>query len=127
MADSVQLIIVEIIGEDDKPVQDGGLAKLWVPTLGVEGIPLLRFRTDDMSCKSDRAMCLWTQFIQTYTSCRSLKNNMIKLKGTTIYPPAVNDVLDNTPYVIRLRCGSSTHAILVQTSGSGWHQRESAV
>ncbi|GFI39859.1 hypothetical protein IMSAGC016_01641 [Muribaculaceae bacterium] len=25
---------------------------------------------------------------------------MIKLKGTTIYPPAINDVLDNTPYVI---------------------------
>jgi phenylacetate-CoA ligase len=25
---------------------------------------------------------------------------MIKLKGTTIYPPAINDVLDNTPYVV---------------------------
>lgn len=24
---------------------------------------------------------------------------MIKLKGTTLYPPAVNDVLDNTVYV----------------------------
>ena len=24
---------------------------------------------------------------------------MIKLKGTTLYPPAINDVLDNTPYV----------------------------
>ena len=24
---------------------------------------------------------------------------MIKLKGTTLYPPAINDVLDNTDYV----------------------------
>ena len=24
---------------------------------------------------------------------------MIKLKGTTIYPPAINDVCDNTPYL----------------------------
>ena len=25
---------------------------------------------------------------------------MIKLKGTTLYPPAIYDVLDNTPYVV---------------------------
>ena len=25
---------------------------------------------------------------------------MIKLKGTTIYPPAINDILDNTDYVV---------------------------
>ena len=34
---------------------------------------------------------------------------MIKLKGTTIYPPAINDVLDNTPYVVNyvVEVGSS--------------------
>jgi phenylacetate-CoA ligase len=26
-------------------------------------------------------------------------NHLIKLKGTTLYPPALFDVLDNTPYV----------------------------
>lgn len=26
-------------------------------------------------------------------------NHMIKYKGTTLYPPAMYDVLDNTPYV----------------------------
>jgi phenylacetate-CoA ligase len=37
---------------------------------------------------------------------------MIKLKGTTIYPPAINDVLDNTPYVIN-------YVVVVQNSFAG--------
>jgi len=40
------------------------------------------------------------------------KNNMIKLKGTTLYPPAINDVLDNTPFV-------QNYVIYVQDSASG--------
>ena len=37
---------------------------------------------------------------------------MIKLKGTTLYPPAINDVLDNTDYV-------ENYVITVQDSDSG--------
>lgn len=37
---------------------------------------------------------------------------MIKLKGTTIYPPALNDVLDNTPYVVN-------YVVVVQNSYAG--------
>jgi phenylacetate-CoA ligase len=40
------------------------------------------------------------------------KNNMIKLKGTTLYPPAVNDVLDNTDYV-------ENYVVIVQDSDAG--------
>ena len=70
-----------------------------VTTLGVEGMPLLRFRTGDMSCKiTEQCKCGRNSYRLTPLVGR--KNNMIKLKGTTIYPPAINDVLDNTPYVI---------------------------
>ena len=37
---------------------------------------------------------------------------MIKLKGTTLYPPAVNDVLDNTDYV-------ENYVVIVQDSDAG--------
>ena len=40
-----ELIIVEIIGEDDLPVPDGQVGEIVVTTLGVEAMPLLRFRT----------------------------------------------------------------------------------
>lgn len=94
-----ELIIVEIIGEDNRPVADGEIGEVVVTTLGVEGMPLLRFRTGDMSRKIvDRCSC--GRYSYRLAPLVGRKNNMIKLKGTTIYPPAINDVLDNTPYVV---------------------------
>ena len=106
-----ELIIVEIIGEDDKPVSDGEVGEVVVTTLGVEGMPLLRFRTGDMCAKiTERCKCGRNSFRLTPLVGR--KNNMIKLKGTTLYPPAINDVLDNTPYV-------QNYVVCVKESESG--------
>lgn len=106
-----ELIIVEIIGEDNRPVKDGEVGEVVVTTLGVEGMPLLRFRTGDMSSKiTERCKCGRNSYRLTPLVGR--KNNMIKLKGTTLYPPALNDVLDNTPYVIN-------YVVEVQNSFAG--------
>lgn len=93
-----ELIIVEIIGEDDLPVPDGEPGEIVVTTLGVEGMPLLRFRTGDIAAKRTE-QCGCGRWSYRLTPLVGRKNNMIKLKGTTIYPPAINDVLDNTDYV----------------------------
>ena len=89
-----ELIIVEIIGEDDQPVPDGQVGEIVVTTLGVEGMPLLRFRTGDMAAKiTDQCRCgRWSYRL---TPLVGRKNNMIKFKGTTLYPPMIVDVLDN--------------------------------
>lgn len=106
-----ELIIVEIIGEDDLPVPDGETGEIVITTLGVEGMPLLRFRTGDMAAKrTEQCKCGRNSFRLTPLIGR--KNNMIKLKGTTLYPPAINDVLDNTDYV-------ENYVITVQDSDSG--------
>lgn len=93
-----ELIIVEIIGEDDKPVPDGVPGEVVVTTLGVEGMPLLRFRTGDIAARM-AGSCRCGRNSYRLTPLVGRKNNMIKLKGTTLYPPALNDVLDNTDYV----------------------------
>lgn len=106
-----ELIIVEIIGEDNLPVVDGEAGEVVITTLGVEGMPLLRFRTGDISSKIvERCACGRNSYRLTPLVGR--KNNMIKLKGTTIYPPAINDVLDNTPYVVN-------YVVIVQNSYAG--------
>lgn len=93
-----ELIIVEIIGDDDLPVPDGQPGEIVVTTLGVEGMPLLRFRTGDIAAKiTDQCQC--GRYSYRLTPLVGRKNNMIKFKGTTLYPPAINDVLDNTDYV----------------------------
>lgn len=106
-----ELIIVEIIGEDNLPVPDGEPGEIVVTTLGIEGMPLLRFRTGDIAAKRvEQCQCGRNSFRLTPLVGR--KNNMIKLKGTTLYPPAVNDVLDNTDYV-------ENYVIIVRDSDAG--------
>ena len=106
-----ELIIVEIIGEDGEEVPDGQVGEVVVTTLGVEGMPLLRFRTGDMAAKLvDRCRCgRWSYRL---TPLVGRKNNMIKLKGTTIYPPAINDVLASVDYV-------SNFVVVVRDSDAG--------
>ena len=93
-----ELIIVEIIGDDGLPVPDGQPGEIVVTTLGVEAMPLLRFRTGDIAAKIVE-QCPCGRNSYRLTPLVGRKNNMIKLKGTTLYPPAINDVLDNTDYV----------------------------
>lgn len=89
-----ELIIVEVIGDDDKPVADGQVGEIVVTTLGVEGMPLLRFRTGDMAAKITE-QCRCGRWSYRLTPLVGRKNNMIKFKGTTLYPPMIIDVLDN--------------------------------
>lgn len=106
-----ELIIVEIIGEDGLPVRDGEIGEVVVTTLDVQGMPLVRFRTGDMSSKRvERCACGRNSYRLTPIIGR--KNNMIKLKGTTLYPPAMNDVLDNVEYV-------RGYVVEVSTSSAG--------
>lgn len=106
-----ELIITEIIGEDNKPVPDGQVGEIVVTTLGVEGMPLLRFRTGDMAARvTEKCKCGRNSYRLTPLVGR--KHNMIKLKGTTLYPPAINDVLDNTLYV-------ENYVVMVRNSESG--------
>lgn len=106
-----ELIIVEIIGDDNMPVDDGQVGEIVVTTLGVEGMPLLRFRTGDMAAKRTE-QCRCGRYSYRLTPLVGRKNNMIKLKGTTLYPPAINDVLDNTDYV-------ENYVVYVQDSAAG--------
>jgi phenylacetate-CoA ligase len=88
------LIIVEFLDENDKPVPAGVPGEVTVTTLGVEGMPLLRFKTGDIStahhepCKCGRNSIRLGPVI-------GRKKQMIKYKGTTLYPPALYDILEN--------------------------------
>lgn len=106
-----ELIIVEIIGEDGSPVNDGETGEIVVTTLGVEAMPLLRFRTGDIAAKCV-GRCKCGRYSYRLTPLVGRKNNMIKLKGTTLYPPAINDVLDNVSYV-------DNYVVIVNDSDAG--------
>lgn len=106
-----ELVIIEIIGEDDKPVPDGQPGEIVMTTLGVEAMPLLRFRTGDIAAKIVEP-CACGRNSYRLTPILGRKHNMLKIKGTTIYPPAINDVLDNSEEVLN-------YVVVARTSDTG--------
>ena len=92
------LIIVELLDEHNQPVADGEPGEVTITTLGVEAMPLLRFKTGDICIRMSEP-CTCGRNSARLSSVIGRKNQMIKFKGTTIYPPILFDILDNIPEV----------------------------
>lgn len=93
-----ELIIVEFLDDEDRPVKEGELGEVTVTTLGTEGMPLLRFKTGDV-CFHYTEPCPCGRTSMRLGPVIGRKKQMIKYKGTTLYPPALYDILDNISYV----------------------------
>ena len=93
-----ELIIVEFLDENDKPVADDEPGEVTITTLGVEGMPLLRFKTGDV-CFHYTEPCKCGRTTMRLGPVIGRKKQMIKYKGTTLYPPAFYDILDNIPFI----------------------------
>lgn len=87
------LIITEITDEEGKPVGNGEYGEVTITTLGVEGMPLLRYRTGDIAC-FHTAPCACGRQSRRLSPLMGRKMQMIKYKGTTLYPPAIFNVLN---------------------------------
>lgn len=93
-----ELIIVEFLDDNNQPVAEGEAGEVTITTLGVRGMPLLRFKTGDI-CYHYTAPCSCGRNTIRLSSVLGRKGQMIKYKGTTLYPPALYDILDNIPGV----------------------------
>jgi len=88
-----ELVIVEILNEDGSPVKAGEIGELVITTLGIEGMPLLRYRTGDM-IRAFNEPCSCGRTTQRLGPVIGRKQQMIKLKGTTLYPPGIFEILN---------------------------------
>lgn len=87
-----ELIITEILDDNDKPVKEGESGELTITTLSVEAMPLLRFKTGDI-VKLHTEPCQCGRNTVRVGPVVGRKQHMIKYKGTTLYPPAMHDLL----------------------------------
>ena len=94
-----ELIIVEFLDENNNPVRDNEPGEVTITTLGVTGMPLLRFKTGDI-CYHYSGPCRCGRNTVRLSSVLGRKGQMIKFKGTTLYPPALYDILDNIPKIV---------------------------
>lgn len=93
-----ELLIIEILNENNEQVASGETGELTVTTLGVEGMPLLRFKTGDL-CASFEEKCSCGRTTVRIGPILGRKQHLIKYKGTTVYPAAIYDVLNNVHYI----------------------------
>lgn len=93
-----ELLIVEFLDDHNQPVAKGEAGELTVTTLGVEGMPLIRFKTGDI-CKAHYEPCQCGRTTLRISPILGRKQHMIKYKGTSLYPPALYDILNTVPYI----------------------------
>lgn len=92
------LIIAEVLDEDNKPVVEGEEGELCITTLGVEGVPLIRYKTGDITSIS-YAPCNCGKQSPRIQGIIGRKQQLLKLKGTSVYPNAVFEALNELNYV----------------------------
>jgi phenylacetate-CoA ligase len=101
-----ELVYIEVLDDDGNNVADGEVGELTATTIGVEAMPVLRFRTGDCSF-INRSRCACGMETWRVGPILVRKKQMMKLKGTTVYPTAVQQVLENidgiTGYVMIAR------------------------
>ena len=88
-----ELLIVELLNEQNEAVLPGEPGEVTITTLGVEGMPLLRYKTGDI-CMYAYDDCSCGRNSLRLSPVLGRKKQMIKYKGTTLYPPALFDLLN---------------------------------
>jgi len=94
-----ELVIVELLDENNQPVAPNTPGEVTITTLGVEGMPLLRYKTGDICLYFDDP-CACGRASLRLSPVIGRKKQMIKFKGTTLYPPALFDLLNEMEEVI---------------------------
>ena len=94
-----ELVIVELLDENNQQVAPGTPGEVTITTLGVEGMPLLRYKTGDMCMYFDEP-CACGRTSLRLSSIMGRKKQMIKFKGTTLYPPALFDLLNEREEIL---------------------------
>ena len=92
-----EMIVTEILDDKNNPVNPGEPGEVVVTPLGVTGMPLLRFKTGDISYIINEP-CSCGRTTQRIAPVLGRKKQMLKYKGTTIFPNAIIAALEGSAF-----------------------------
>ena len=88
----------EILDAEGKPAPPGEAGMLVVTTLNSEGTPLIRYRTGDItSVRAEPCQC--GRQSPRIGPILAREGQMLKIKGTKVYPTLISDLLATLPGV----------------------------
>lgn len=103
-----ELIIVELLDEDNQEVPKGEVGELTITTLGVQGMPLIRFKTGDL-VRAHYNPCTCGRNTLRLGPVIGRKNHMLKFKGTTLYPQAIYNALNSFDEILNFQIEVSSN------------------
>ena len=92
------LMVVEIVDDQGRPLPPGEPGEVVATPLQVSGMPLVRFRTGDIATLHP-APCPCGRTSPRLGPVIGRKSQMLKIKGTTVYPPAIFAAVQEIPGV----------------------------
>jgi phenylacetate-CoA ligase len=101
------LMYAEILDERGRPLPPGDAGELVVTTFGVEAMPLVRYRTGDVSF-IETGPCPCGRTTPRLGPILGRRTQMIKLKGAQIYPGQVEDCIREMPEVVNYQIEAYT-------------------
>jgi len=88
------LIHTEVLDENGEQIKAGEIGELVVTPLGTQTMPILRFATGDMVTYHE-SKCVCGRNTPRLSSVVGRKQQKIKLKGTSLYPQHIIEVLNS--------------------------------
>ena len=88
------LALVEIVDDSGSVLSPGETGEVVVTPFGTTGMPLLRFKTGDISYLIEDS-CQCGRNTPRLAPIQGRKAQMLKIKGTTLYPQAIFTVLES--------------------------------
>ena len=117
--------LVEIIDPETGAVlEDGTEGEMVVTTLNREGLPLIRYRTGDITCILSRERCSCGRTSLRVRRLKGRNDDMLKIKGVNFYPQQLESILMRHPavgahyqIVLEKAKGRDTVAIMIERLG----------
>ena len=88
-----ELAVVEILDDDGLPVAPGETGEVTITPFHFSAMPLVRYRTGDMAVLIEEPCACGRNSVRI-SGISGRKHQMIKYRGTSFYPTAVNVVLE---------------------------------
>lgn len=88
----VDLVLVEVVDDNGNPLEDGEIGELVLTPLQIEGMPLIRYKTGDITFKLSEP-CPCGRDSVRIGPILGRKQHKLKVKGVTVYPSAIENVI----------------------------------
>lgn len=102
-----EFVLAEIVDDSGRPLPDGMIGELVLTPLQIEGMPLLRYRTGDVTFKRSEPCACGRNSVRI-GPILGRKHHKLKVKGVTLFPKNIENALLCLKEVVNYQIEAST-------------------